>query len=75
MGREERTSILNAILIREPCRTMLYPGITPVNTFRVVFNCYFDAQLPLVEDETYWSPWPRESAYEFLRLFPEPTQP
>ena len=75
MGREERTSILNAILIREPCRPMLYPGITPVNTFRVVFNCYFDAQLPLVEDETYWSPWPRESAYEFLRLFPEPTQP
>jgi hypothetical protein len=70
MGQPERTAILNAILIREDCRSMLYPSITPVNTFRVVFNCYFDAELPLVEDEVYWSKWPRESAYEFLRLAP-----
>jgi hypothetical protein len=75
IGREERTSILYAILIQDACRSMLYPSITPVNTFRVVFNCYFDAQLPLVADETYWSKWPREAAYEFLRIFPEPPRP
>jgi hypothetical protein len=75
MGKDERTAILNAILIREECLSMLYPSITPVNTFRVVFNCYFDSNLPLVEDEVYWSKWPRESAYEFLLLSTEQLQP
>jgi hypothetical protein len=70
MGQPERTAILNAVLLREDCRSMLYPSITPVNTFRVIFNCYFEARLPLVEDEVYWSKWPRESAYEFLLLSP-----
>jgi hypothetical protein len=75
MGQAERTAILNAILVREDCRSMLYPSITPVNTFRVVFNCYFDADLPLVEDEVYWSKWPRESAYEFLLLSTDQLEP
>ncbi len=75
LGEDERTAILNAILIREDCRSMLYPSITPVNSFRVVFNCYFDSNLPLVEDEVYWSKWPREAAYEFLLLYPEEDQP
>jgi hypothetical protein len=46
MGQAERTAILNAILVREDCRSMLYPSITPVNTFRVVFNCYFARNSP-----------------------------
>ena len=75
MGQAERTAILNAILVREECRSMLYPSITPVNTFRIVFNCYFDSDLPLVEDEVYWSKWPRESAYEFLLLPTDELQP
>jgi len=49
----------------------LYPEVTPVNTFRIVFNCYFDARLPIVQDEVYWSPWPGDSHYEFTLL---PTQ-
>ena len=28
----------------------LYPAITPVNVFRVIFNRFFDTRLPLVED-------------------------
>lgn len=31
----------------------LYPGISPVNTFRVIFNTYFGAKLPLLEDRSY----------------------
>jgi len=31
----------------------LYPTISPVNTFRVIFNTYFGAKLPLLEDRTY----------------------
>ena len=33
----------------------LYPSITPVNSFRVVFNEYFDAGLPLLEDHSFYS--------------------
>jgi hypothetical protein len=35
----ERFSILNAIRLPERCRGMHYPGISPVNTFRLVFAC------------------------------------
>lgn len=34
----------------------LYPEITPVNSFRVLFNDYFQAGLPLLEDKSYCSP-------------------
>lgn len=30
--------------------SLLYPSITPVNTFRVILNNYFDAGLPLLRD-------------------------
>jgi hypothetical protein len=50
----ERTAILNAIYVPESCRSDLYPSISPVNNLRVVFNC-LGADLPLLEDETYWS--------------------
>ncbi len=55
----ERTSILNAYYLPEGLN-MLYPEITPVNSFRVVFNAIFNTQLPLLPDETYFSPqsWP-----------------
>jgi len=33
----------------------LYPGITPVNTFRVVFNEVFGTDLPLLEDRVLYS--------------------
>lgn len=34
---------------------VLYPSITPVNSFRVVFNEYFGADLPLLDDVSYYS--------------------
>jgi hypothetical protein len=50
----ERTSNLYALLLpgHENDGT-LYPTISPVNTFRVIFNTYFDAGLPLLEDRTF----------------------
>jgi hypothetical protein len=33
----------------------LYPTITPVNTFRVIFNHYFGYELPLLEDLSFYS--------------------
>ena len=62
---EERTSILNAYLVPDPCRDSLYPSITPVNSFRVLFDCAFSATLPLLPDLTYYSPNPADSGYQF----------
>jgi hypothetical protein len=49
--------ILNAYYM--PGHTaQLYPGISPVNSFRVVLNSYFGANLPLLNDQSYYSPIP-----------------
>ena len=54
--------ILNAYYM--PGHTsQLYPGISPVNTFRVVFNAYLGTDLPLLNDASYSSPIPQ--IYDF----------
>ena len=60
-----RTAILNAYLLPGGCERMLYPTISPVNSFRVVFDCTFGASYPLLPDNAYFSHWPRLSAYGF----------
>ena len=50
----ENTGILNAYYLPRYCRSGLYPGITPVNSFRIVFNSCFSAEFDLLPDETYW---------------------
>lgn len=45
--------ILNAYYMPGVTRTGLYPAITPVNTFRLLFNDYFGAEFPLLEDRIY----------------------
>ncbi len=49
----EKTGILNAYHL--PCggKDDLYPHITPVNSFRVVFNSCLGAELPLLPDRVY----------------------
>ena len=51
----ERASILNAYHFSDGQPNDLYPGITPVNSFRVVFNTYFETQYPILPDRTYFS--------------------
>ena len=29
--------------------------VSPVNTFRIIFNEYFDENFPILEDKMYWS--------------------
>jgi hypothetical protein len=49
--------ILNAYYM--PGHTgQLYSGISPVNSFRVVFNAYLGTNLPLLPDQSYYSPIP-----------------
>ncbi len=55
----ERTSILSAYYLPEGS-PLLSADISPVNSFRVIFNTYFDANLDLLPNRTYFSPksWP-----------------
>ena len=51
----ERTPILNAYYLPGDGARWLYPSISPVNSFRVVLNAYFDARLPFLPDNTYFT--------------------
>jgi hypothetical protein len=44
----------------------LYPQISPVNSFRLVFNDYFGAKYDMLEDVTYYSPVPK--LYDFSEV-------
>jgi len=49
-----RMSNLNAYFL-PGASDALYPSITPVNTFRVIFNKYFGQNLPLLDDVSLYS--------------------
>lgn len=47
------TAILNAYYFPQGDAEQLYATISPVNTFRAVFNRYFNGQFALLEDRSY----------------------
>jgi hypothetical protein len=50
----EKLAVLNAYYLPDPPKDPgLYDSISPVNTWRVLFNTYFGAELPLLEDRSY----------------------
>jgi len=51
----ERMGILNAYYLPGLPQNPLYTAITPVNTFRVIFNEYFGTAYPLLPDRNYFS--------------------
>lgn len=53
--KRERAQIFNAYYLPGGGPARLYPGISPVNTFRLVFNAYFNAGFELREDRCYYS--------------------
>ena len=63
----ERSSILNTYHLPKMCESNgLYQTITPVNTFRLVFNSCLGTEFEYLEDETYWSSHKRP--YDFTKL-------
>jgi hypothetical protein len=50
-----RASILNAFLFPESCVDNLYESISPVNSFRVLFNCIFKTHYSLLDENVYWT--------------------
>jgi len=53
----ERSSILNALYLPGVDKNLLYPTLSPVNSFRIIFNSYFGTDLELLPDRTYYSSW------------------
>ncbi|MGV3618776.1 MAG: hypothetical protein ACO1SV_25920 [Fimbriimonas sp.] len=47
--------ILNAYLVPDAVRKELYPDITPVNTFRILYSNLFGLSLPRLPDQSWYS--------------------
>jgi hypothetical protein len=50
---KQKYGILNAYYLPGIDKKKLYPSITPVNSFRLIFNLYFNTQFELLPDESY----------------------
>jgi hypothetical protein len=53
----ERFGILNAYYFPGQDYSLLYSSISPVNSFRVLFNQFFDAEYALLPDRHFYSSW------------------
>jgi hypothetical protein len=53
----ERLAIFNAIRLPEGESAGLYDKMTPVNTFRLIFDHYFGTELEPLQDKSYFSTW------------------
>jgi hypothetical protein len=62
----ERMSILNAYYVPARVSADLYQSISPVNSFRVIFNAYFGAKLGLLPDRSYYSSW--DDPFQFIEV-------
>jgi hypothetical protein len=62
----ERTSILNAYYMPTGGVSNLYSSITPVNSFRVLFDNYFGTHFGMLKDKSYYSPW--SQPYKFFEV-------
>ena len=45
------------MLAPDEVKRALYPTMTPVNTYRILFDGLFDAKLGLLPDRSYWTTW------------------
>jgi hypothetical protein len=50
IGKDEWRKILNAYYLPGDGKELLYDSISPVNSFRLIFNHYFNADYDLLED-------------------------
>ncbi len=65
----ERLSIFSAYRCPPRVRERLYPTITPVNSFRVVFGGLFGDDLPVLVDRSFYSPY--EAPLNLVEVPPE----
>jgi hypothetical protein len=71
----QKMPILNAYYLPGlDANKVLYSSISPVNTFRVILNSYFEQAVPLLEDISYYAPPEDPDALE-LAPYSCPSQP
>lgn len=63
---KERMSILNAYYLPDNGHKHLYDEISPVNTFRIIFNHYFGTVYELLKDKSYFSTM--RQPYKFINV-------
>ena len=61
-----RTKILNAYYLPNDGNKLLYPNITPVNTFRIILDYYFSGKYDLLKDVSYFSVYQRPYEYSVI---------
>jgi hypothetical protein len=54
MQLRERAPILTAILVPESCGSALYSTLSPINTFRLIFDSCLGSNYGLIDDTSYW---------------------
>ncbi len=54
-GLRERMRIFNAYYLPPNGSNLLYESITPVNTFRLIFDTYFNSSYGLLNDRSYFA--------------------
>ena len=63
---EDKLSILNAYYLPDGGTDRLYPTITPINSFRTVFDYYFDADYGSLQNLSYFSTEGRLFDFELI---------
>lgn len=51
----EKSNIFNLYYFPGEVKKLLYPGISPVNTFRLIANAYLGTHFDLLEDKTFFT--------------------
>ena len=67
--QSERSANLNAICLPPGVDVGLYDTMTPVNTFRLIFDHYFNTKLGRLEDYCYYSKY--STSYAFQKITSE----
>ena len=68
---KETLSILNAYYFYDGNYDQLYEKISPVNSFRVIFDQYFGLEYNLLDDRSYMSTW--STPYNFIEYIEQDT--
>jgi len=69
--KDARMQILNAYYFPGEGKSQLYANITPVNSFRLVFNTYFGGNFEMLEDASYYSHYNAPYEYEIVPVVRE----
>ena len=65
----EQMHNLNMYYLPYGGESILYDGVSPVNSFRLIFNYYFNGEYEILEDKYYWSepnPFQSDGYPEFI---------